>query len=175
MKDDKLINEKIIEKFPGKNINALPRVIKIVVNVGAGKVTQDPKYIEKISQDFSNVTGQKPIKTRARQSISGFKIRSGMDVGIKATLRGKRMKDFLNRLINIVLPRIRDFRGIKRSAVTQGGTINIGIKEHIVFPEIKHDDVEKVFGMQINIVTTAKNKADAIKLLSAYGMVFEKK
>jgi large subunit ribosomal protein L5 len=168
------LGEKIIKQFPNINKYAIPKIVKVVVNVGAGKVTEDPKYLEKIEKDFVKITGQKPIITRARKSISAFKVRSGMEIGLKTTLRGKRMNDFLNRLINIALPRIRDFKGVKKSAITSGGTINIGIKEHTAFPEIKHDQVEKVFSFQITIVTTAKNRQDTQKLLSGYGMIFEK-
>src|SRR4030066_2021851 len=154
------------KEFPRNNIHALPRVEKIVVNVGCGKVTSDPKYIEKVSRDLKIITGQIPLETRAKKAISGFKIRKNLPIGLKVTLRGKRMEDFLARLINITLPRIRDFRGIKKSAVTSEGNINIGIHEHVVFPEIKHDQIENVFSLQINIVTSAKSTREARKLFS---------
>jgi len=166
--------ENLKKEFPKRNVHAFPRVEKIVVNVGCGKVTSDPKYIEKISRDLKIITGQTPVETKAKKAISGFKIRKNLPIGLKVTLRGKRMEDFLARLINITFPRIRDFRGIKKSAVTAEGNINIGIREQTVFPEIKHDQVEKVFSLQINIVTTAKTSRDAQKLLRAYGAVFEK-
>ena len=168
------IREKIKKEFPNTNIHALPKIEKVVINVGCGKVTDDPKYIEKVEKDLVKIIGQKPIKTHARQSISGFKIRENLPIGLKITLRGKRMRDFLNRLINITLPRVRDFRGIKNKSITNEGNVNIGIKEHSVFPEIEHDKIEKVFGLQANIVTTAENKNDAKKLLKVHGMVFEK-
>ena len=171
-KEDLIKNLK--KEFPRDNIHALPRVEKIVVNVGCGKVTSDSKYIEKVSRDLKIITGQIPLETKAKKAISGFKIRKNLPIGLKVTLRGKRMEDFLARLINIALPRIRDFRGIKKSAVTSGGNINLGIREDTVFPEIKHDQVEKVFSLQINIVTTAKSRQDAQKLLEAYGAIFEK-
>lgn len=174
-----MINKKDLIKnlkkeFPGKNIHALPKVEKIIVNVGCGKTTSDPKYIEKVTKDLKIITGQIPIETRAKKAISGFKIRKNLPIGLKVTLRGKRMEDFLTRLINITFPRIRDFRGIKKSAVTGGGNINIGIHEHVVFPEIRHDQIEKVFSLQINIVTSAKSDKEAKKLFSAYGAIFEK-
>jgi large subunit ribosomal protein L5 len=171
---EKEITEKIKKEFPNFNLYGLPKISKIVVNVGAGKVTEDPKYLEKITADFASITGQKPIATQAKKSISGFKVRAGQAIGLKATLRGRRMRDFLARLINIVLPRIRDFKGVKNKAVTAGGTINIGIKEQTVFPEIRQDEVEKIFGLQVVVVTTAKNRKDTKKLLSAHGMIFEK-
>ena len=167
MKGEEKIKEKIIESFPNKNKLALPRIEKIIINIGAGKVTEDPKYIEKVSTDLKKISGQVPIKTKSKKSISGFKIRQGLSIGLKVTLRGKRMKDFLSRLINITLPRIRDFRGVKQSAVTKEGNVNIGIREHTVFPEIKHDEIEKVFGLQINIVTTAKSGEEA-KIVRPY-------
>lgn len=171
---NKEVIKKLTKEFPDSNIHALPKIDKVVVNVGCGQVTSDPKYLEKVTKDLKLITGQIPIQTKAKKAISGFKIRKNLPIGLKVTLRGKRMEDFISRLINITLPRIRDFRGIKKSAITSDGNINIGIREHVVFPEVRADQVEKVFSLQINIVTTAKSKQEAKKLLTAYGAIFEK-
>ncbi len=157
------------------NFLALPKIEKITINVGVGKYLQESKdNLEPIVSDFQAIVGQKPVYIKSNRAISGFKLKIGDIVGIKATLRNQRMYDFLEKLIKIAMPRIKDFRGIKKSAIDKYGNINIGIKEHPVFPEIRIEEVKKVFSFQINISTTAKNKKEAELLLKEFGAVFEK-
>ncbi|OGY87747.1 MAG: 50S ribosomal protein L5 [Candidatus Kerfeldbacteria bacterium RIFOXYA2_FULL_38_24] len=154
---------------------ALPKVEKIILNAGLGKsITGDHNYIEMAVDALARISGQRPIKTLAKQSISNFKIRKGMVVGAKVTLRGERMYAFLDKLINVALPRVRDFRGLKPNAFDGHGNYSIGFSEHIVFPEISSDEVEKIVGLEINIVTTAKNNEQAKALLGALGLPFQK-
>lgn len=163
------------EKLGIKNIMAVPRITKITVNVGIGT------YMNRVGKDYAEVmnniaaiTGQKPIATKTMKSISNFKTKIGQVVGVKVTLRGKRMYDFLNKLINIVLPRVRDFRGISRRAFDENGNYSIGLREHVVFPEITVEDMSKVHGLQITISTTAKNKEQTFALLEAMKFPFKK-
>jgi large subunit ribosomal protein L5 len=165
---------KMKEKFDYKNNLAVPRIEKTVVNVGTGSILKDEKSQDFISRDLALITGQKPISTLAKKAISGFKIRQGMIVGLKVTLRGKRMFDFLSRLINIALPRTRDFRGLPRKSMDQGGNLSIGIKEHIIFPEILPEEVKKIFGLEITVVTNAKKKEEAIELFKLMGFPIQK-
>lgn len=151
---------------------AVPRLQKVAVNVGIGKVLSDPKIKEVVANTLSRVTGQKPVFTRAKKSISSFKIRQGMIIGVMVTLRGQKMYDFLDKLINISLPRIRDFRGIDPKSVDQRGNLSIGIKEHTVFPEIRSDELEQLHGLEIQILTSAKDKAGGFALLKALGIPF---
>ncbi len=160
------------------NVFDCPRVEKIVINVGVGRwVTKDPsrkdEILEKIFHDLSLITGQKPQVRKARKSISGFSVKEGMPIGVRVTLRGKRMYQFLEKLISIVFPRIRDFKGIKRSSVDQSGNLSIGIKEQLVFPEISADDTNFLFGMEITVATSAKSKEEGVTLLSKLGVPFE--
>lgn len=172
---NKKIRDYFRNNFGYKNTLSIPKVVKIVVNSGIGREqSSNPKFIETAQIDIADITGQKPKITKSTKAISGFKLRKGMPVGLVVTLRGKRMYDFLNRLINIILPRIRDFRGIKNKALDKYGNLNIGISEHIVFPEIKSDKVVKPFGLQINIVSNAKNRKEALKLFEQLGFIFEK-
>jgi large subunit ribosomal protein L5 len=162
------------EKFGYKNEMATPRILKIVVNVGAGLGLKDPKFNEAVENTIIRITGQRPVKTLAKQSISNFKIRKGQIVGLMVTLRGKRMYDFLDKLINITLPRVRDFRGLDPKSVDNKGSMNLGFKEHISFPEIKSDEVERIHGLQVSIVTSAKSRAEGMELLKLLGIPFQK-
>ena len=173
-KYDKEIIPKLMEQFGYKNKMAVPKLEKITINVGLGKSLQDAKFTDVAVNTLTRITGQKPVLTKAKKSISNFKIRQGMTLGAKVTLRGDRMYDFLDRLINIAMPRVRDFRGIKRKAVDQQGNLNIGFIEHIVFPEIKSDDVEKLHGLEVSATTSTKNYEEGIALLEELGIPFKK-
>ncbi len=150
--------------FGLKNNLQVPCIRKIVVNAGIGKYLKEANLVKEVSESITQITGQKPLMTKSRKSIAGFKIREGLEVGMKVTLRGKRMWDFLERLVGAAIPRIRDFQGIKKSAVDDGGNLSIGIKEHMVFPEINPESVKSIMSLQVNIVTDAKNKEDALEL-----------
>lgn len=152
------------EKFGYKNIMACPKIVKVVINVGIGRIHKEEKLIEDIKKDLSLITGQQPALTLAQKSISSFKIREGAPAGLKVTLRGKRMYDFLERLIHAALPRSRDFRGISASSIDANGNLNIGIKEHIIFPEISSDEVKHIFSFEVTAVTKAKNREEAEEL-----------
>lgn len=170
----KIYSEKVIpalkKELGIENPMAVPRIGKVVVNVGTGKVLKDTKRVEEIIASLEAITGQKVLQTKARKAIAGFKTREGLEVGARVTLHGKRMWDFLDRLFNVALPRVRDFQGIPRSAIDQGGNCNLGIKEHMVFPEIVAEKVQHVFSFQVNIVTTAKNKQQGEMLFRALGL-----
>jgi len=157
------------ERFGYRNDLAVPKIKRAIVNVGIGSILGDEKAQELISKDLALITGQKPVPTLAKKAISGFKTRKGMIVGLKVTLRGKRMFDFLSRLINIVLPRIRDFRGLPSKSVDEGGNLTVGIKEHIVFPEISQENIKKIFGLEITIVTNAEKREEALELFKLLG------
>ena len=155
------------------NALAVPRIEKIVVNAGIGRVLQqNPKNLDKLVEAFRKITGQQPIQTRASKAIAGFKIRQGQIVGMTATLRGKRMYDFLDKFINVAMPRTRDFRGLSPKGFDGRGNYSAGLKEHIVFPEMSEADVEAVFGLQITIATTAGNDDAGYKLLKKFGFPF---
>lgn len=158
-----------------KNIYAVPRIIKIVVNVGAGDAVSDKKAIESITKELSIITGQKPIVTKARKSIAAFKIRIGLPIGVKVTLRGRRMMFFLEKLLKIVFPRIRDFRGIPEKSLDGKGNLNIGIAEQTLFPEIEYDTIDKIRGLEVTIVTNAGDDQSAKKLFQSLGMPFLEK
>ena len=162
------------EKFEYKNKLAVPKLSKITINIGLGKSLQDSTFTDTAVNTLTRISGQKPVLTKAKKSISNFKIREGMNVGAKVTLREARMYDFLDKLMNIALPRVRDFRGISPKAVDGQGNLNIGFKEHIVFPEIKSDEVEKLHGLEVSISTTAKNREEGLVLFEALGMPFKK-
>lgn len=157
-----------------KNNLATPRMVKVVVNVGTGQTKTNPKFAEIAGQTLSAITGQKPAYTLARQAIAGFKVRQGEKIGLVVTLRGRRMKDFIIKLAKIVLPRMRDFRGLKMQGFDRQGNYNLGIAEQIVFPEISHEQAEILHGMSISIKTTAKNPEQGRELLEAWGFPFEK-
>lgn len=145
----------------------VPRIEKVVVNTGIGRFIKDGNALKEINDGIVAITGQKPLMTQASQSIAGFKIRQGLEVGMKVTLRGRRMWDFLDRLIIAAIPRVRDFQGFKISAVDKSGNLNIGVKEHLVFPEISPENVKNIFGFQITVVTSAKNYAEGLALFRA--------
>ena len=174
----KLYNEEIapalMKKFNYKSTMEIPKVEKIVINMGVGEAARDSKFIEAAVKDLELISGQKPVITKARKSIAGFKIREGQEIGAKVTLRGEKMYNFMEKLIKISLPRVRDFRGVSNKAFDGKGNYTLGIKEQIIFPEIKFDEVEKVRGMDIVIVTTARTNEEALELLSGFGMPFRK-
>ena len=171
----KEIIPKLKEAFGYKNALQVPKIEKVVLNVGVGKGLKDKAFIENVTSTLTRISGQKPVETKAKKSISNFKIREGQVVGMKVTLRGQRMYDFLEKLINISLPRVRDFRGLSLKALDKDGNLNIGIKEHIAFPEIKADEIEKLHGLEIAIITTAKTKKEGEALLKAFGFPFKEK
>lgn len=160
------------ERFGYKSVMQVPKVEKVVVNMGVGEATQDPKTLDAAVTDLRAITGQKPIITRAKRSISAFKLRKGVPIGTCVTLRGDRMYDFLDRLFNVALPRVRDFRGIPSKSFDGRGNFSLGIKEQLIFPEIDYDKVEKVRGMNVTIVTSAKSDEEARGLLGLMGMPF---
>jgi large subunit ribosomal protein L5 len=163
------------ERLGYTNDFQVPRLEKIVVNMGVGEGAHDPKAIDAAMKDLSVITGQKPKLNRARKSVAGFKLRTGMSVGCKVTLRGDRMYEFLDRLTNLAIPRVRDFRGLNPKSFDGRGNYNMGLDEQLVFPEIDYDDIDKVRGMDITIVTTAKNDEEGLALLEAFGMPFRGK
>jgi large subunit ribosomal protein L5 len=156
------------------NIMELPRLRKIVLSIGLGEATQEPKALEAAEKDLATISGQHPVTTRAKKSISSFKLRAGMPIGMMVTLRGKRMYDFFDKLVNVVLPRFRDFRGVSRDSFDGRGNYSLGMKEQIVFPEIDYDKVEKIRGLEVTIVTTAQNDDEARTLLELMGMPFRR-
>ena len=168
------IRPQLLKELGLKNIMEVPKLEKIVVNMGLGNVRDDPKILENAAKQLAMITGQKPIVTKAKKSIAGFKIRKGWSIGLKVTLRGKRMYDFFEKLINFSIPRIRDFRGLSPHSFDGRGNYSLGIKEQIVFPEIDYDDIDKIRGMDICIVTTAKDDEKGYALLKALGMPFKR-
>ena len=154
------------------NPMAVPRVQKIVLNVGMGAAQSDPKLADAVERSLVHITGQRPVRTLARKSIASFKIRQGMPIGMMTTLRGKRMWDFLEKLIRVSLPRVRDFRGIAPSTVDGRGNLSIGFREHVMFPEITGDEVEKTHGIQVTVVSSAGNRAAGLALFTALGVPF---
>lgn len=168
------IQPQLKEKFGYKNNISVPTIEKVVLNIGVGQGLKDKEYITYAQKVLAQITGQQPIKTLAKKSISNFKIREGMVVGLKVTLRGKKMWDFLERLIKITLPRVRDFRGLNPKAFDQRGNYSIGFKELIAFAEIKPDDVERKLGLESTITTTAKTTKEGFELLSLLGFPFKK-
>lgn len=157
-----------------KNVNEVPKLEKIVVNLGVGEAIGDAKKLDSAVNDLTTIAGQKPVVRRARKSISNFKLREGMAVGCSVTLRGDRMYEFLDRLINVAIPRIRDFRGIPAKSFDGRGNYTLGITEQIIFPEIDYDKIDKIRGMNITIVTTAKTDEEGFELLQAFGMPFRR-
>ena len=153
----------------------VPKIKKVVVNVGIGKFIKDSAQVEDVFKSLETITGQKPIKTKARLSIAGFKIREGLEVGMKVTIRGKRMWNFLDRFVGASLPRVKDFNGIKKSSVDSNGNLNMGIKEHLIFPEILPEEVKNIFPLEVTVVTDAKNNKEGLELFKLLGFPFEKK
>ena len=170
----KEIVPKMMEGFGFKNVYQVPRLSKIVVNVGLGEAVQDKKIMDAVLLEMAQITGQKPVITVAKKAIAGFKIRKGSLVGCKVTLRRARMYEFMDRLVNVALPRIRDFRGVSPTSFDESGIYSFGINEQGIFPEIEIDKIPLVHGMDITIVTTAKNKEESFQLLSMFGMPFRR-
>ncbi len=162
------------QRFGFKNVHQVPKLVKVVINVGAGEAVADPKILEVISEDIGIITGQKPIITRARRAISAFKLRQGLPIGVKVTLRGNHMYEFLDRLFNFASPRIRDFHGFPTDSFDGRGGYTLGLSEQIIFPELEVSKVKKVFGMDITILTNARHDDEAKALLEELGMPFEK-
>ena len=164
----------LIKKFSYKNIMEVPKIDKIVINMGVGEAKDNPKVLESAVADLTTISGQKPVITKAKKSIANFKIREGMPIGCKVTLRGNKMSDFADRLISLALPRVRDFRGVTANSFDGRGNYALGIKEQLIFPEISYDKIDKVRGMDIIFVTTAKTDEEAKELLTLLGMPFAK-
>ncbi len=162
------------QMFGYKNVMEIPRIEKVVVNVGLGEALQNAKALDNMSRDLAMITGQKPLVTRARKSIATFKLRKGNPIGLKVTLRGRRMYDFLDRLFNVALPRVRDFRGVSPDAFDGRGNYTLGIREHLIFPEVDYDKVDRVRGLEVTIVTTAETDEEARELLRLLGMPFRR-
>ncbi|MEK7139543.1 MAG: 50S ribosomal protein L5 [Patescibacteria group bacterium] len=163
----------LTKEFGYPNAMAVPKVAKVVLNIGAGKSLTDSKYLDTMTDTLRRIAGQQPIQTKAKKSIASFKIRAGLIVGLKVTLRGKRMWDFLNKLVGVTLPRVRDFRGISPNSFDGQGNYSLGIKEHIAFPEIRSDEVERLHGLEITIATTAQTNPEALFLLKSLGFPFK--
>ncbi|GIN72194.1 50S ribosomal protein L5 [Bacillus sp. J14TS2] len=173
-KFDKDITQALVSKFNYKSVMEVPKIEKIVINMGVGDAVQNAKVLDNAVEELGYITGQKPVVTKAKHSIAGFRLREGMPIGAKVTLRGERMYDFFDKLISVSLPRVRDFRGISKKAFDGRGNYTLGIREQLIFPEIDYDKVSKVRGMDIVIVTTAKTDEEARELLTAFGMPFQK-
>jgi len=168
------IKKSLMDEFKYKSTMEIPKLDKIVINIGVGEAAHDSKYIEAAAKDLEIITGQKPVITKAKKSIAGFKLREGQTIGTKVTLRGENMYNFLEKLIRVALPRVRDFRGVNPKAFDGKGNYTLGIKEQIIFPEIEYDNILKIRGMDIVFVTTAKTNEEAYALLAGFGMPFRK-
>ena len=166
------IQKDLQSKLGFENIYQVPKLQKIVLNMGIGEGKEDSKLIDKALEDLTLISGQRAIKTNSKKAISGFKIRAGMPLGVKVTLRNKIMYEFLDRLVNIAIPRIRDFRGLNSKSFDGKGNFSMGIKEHVIFPEINFDKIEKVRGIDITICTSARNNNDSLELLKSFNMPF---
>lgn len=168
------IVDALTKKFEYKNVMEVPKLSKIVINMGVGEAKENAKVLDAAVSDLTTISGQKPILTKAKKSVANFKLREGMPIGCKVTLRGERMYEFLDRLVNLALPRVRDFRGVNPNAFDGRGNYALGIKEQLIFPEIEYDKVDKVRGMDIIFVTTAKTDEEARELLTQFNMPFAK-
>jgi len=164
----------MMKKFGYKNKMQVPKLEKVVINMGVGEAKENAKVLESAVSDLEKITGQKAVVTRAKKSVANFKLREGMSIGCKVTLRGKRMYEFVDRLINLALPRVRDFRGVNPNAFDGRGNYALGIKEQLIFPEIEYDKIDKIRGMDVVIVTTAKTDEEARELLTQFNMPFTK-
>jgi len=162
------------EKFGYENDMAVPRLIKVTLNSGTGKAQNDDKYLDRVIDTLTRISGQKVVLTKAKISVSAFKVREGQTVGVKVTLRGERMYDFVDKLINVALARVRDFQGLEQKSVGPDGNMTIGFKEHIVFPEIKSDEVETIHGLEVVLTTNAKSRDEGLELLTLLGFPFKK-
>ncbi len=163
---------KLSKEFGYKNVNQVPKVTKIVVNIGLGAATQNPKLIEKASEELGAITGQKPLVRKSRKSIANFKLREGQNIGCMVTLRRERMWEFLDRLVSVALPRVRDFKGVSPRAFDGRGNYTLGVREQIIFPEVDYDKVERITGMNVTVCTTAETDAEGKALLAHLGMPF---
>ena len=163
---------KLAQEFGYKNTMQVPRVEKIVVNVGVGQATQNPKLLEKATEELAAITGQKPLVRKARKSIANFKLRQGQNIGAMVTLRGDRMWEFLDRLVSVALPRVRDFKGVSPKAFDGRGNYTLGIREQIIFPEVDYDAIEKITGLNVTVCTSARSDAEGKALLAHLGMPF---
>ncbi|MBI2617374.1 50S ribosomal protein L5 [Candidatus Gottesmanbacteria bacterium] len=170
----KTVSGKLGKELGITNSMAIPKLLKIVVNIGLGEALENKKVLDEVGKQLSQITGQKPMITRARKDISAFKLRRGDAIGVKVTLRGKRMYDFFEKLIRMVLPRIRDFRGVPDNGFDGRGSFTLGLSEQIVFPEIDYSEIDKIRGLEITFVTTGKDKKETYTLLQAFGMPFRK-
>lgn len=168
------VREQLQERFGYSNVHEIPKFSKVVINMSVGEAIANPKSLDAAVSELTAISGQKPIVTKARKSIAAFKLREGMNIGAKVTLRGERMYVFLDKLFNVVLPRIRDFRGLPAKSFDGRGNYNLGLREQLVFPEINYDKVDKTRGMDITIVTTAKNDEEASEFLTAMGLPLQK-
>ena len=168
------IKDAMVKKFGYKNVMQIPKLDKIVINMGVGEAKENAKVLDTAIKDLETITGQKAVVTRAKKSVANFKLREGMPIGCKVTLRGEKMYEFTDRLVNLALPRVRDFRGVNPDAFDGRGNYALGIKEQLIFPEIEYDKVDKVRGMDIIFVTTAETDVEARELLSLFGMPFKK-
>ncbi|PWW19305.1 LSU ribosomal protein L5P [Cytobacillus oceanisediminis] len=173
-KQVKEITPALMGKFNYKSVMQVPKLDKIVINMGVGDAVQNAKALDKAVEELTLITGQKPVITRAKKSIAGFRLREGMPIGAKVTLRGERMYEFFDKLVSVSLPRVRDFRGISKKSFDGRGNYTLGVKEQLIFPEIDYDKVSKVRGMDIVIVTTANTDEEARELLTQFGMPFQK-
>ena len=173
-KYNKEIVKSLMDQFKYDSIMEVPKLEKIVVNMGVGEAAHDEKFMEAAVKDLESITGQKVVVTKAKKSVAGFKIREGQSIGCKVTLRGENMYNFLEKLVRIALPRVRDFRGISKNAFDGKGNYTLGVKEQLIFPEIEYDNVVKIMGMDIVLVTTAKTNEEGLALLSAFGLPFRK-
>lgn len=173
-KFQKEISPALMSKFNYKSVMQVPKIEKIVINMGIGDAVQNSKALDVAVEELATITGQKPVVTKAKKSIAGFRLREGMPIGAKVTLRGERMYEFLDKLISVSLPRVRDFRGISKKSFDGRGNYTLGVKEQLIFPEIDYDKVNKVRGMDIVIVTTANTDEEARELLTQFGMPFQK-
>ena len=162
----------LIKRFNYKNVNQVPKLVKITINGGLGDVKDNAKSVQNVQQELTQIAGQKPVLTTAKKSVANFKVRQGMNVGIKVTLRGDRMYDFFDKLVSVALPRVRDFKGVSANSFDGRGNYAMGVKEQLIFPEISYDQIEKTRGMDICVVTTAKTDEEAKALLALLGMPF---
>lgn len=168
------VRDKLSQEFGYQNVHQVPRLSKIVVNIGLGEATQNPKLLDNAVEELAQITGQRPVVRRARKSVANFKLREGQSIGTMVTLRGERMWEFLDRLVNVALPQVRDFKGVSLKAFDGRGNYTLGIREQIIFPEINYDKVERVTGMNVTVCTTAQSDAEAKALLGHLGMPFPK-
>jgi len=168
------IKDAMMKKFEYKSIMEVPKIEKIVINMGVGEAKENAKILDNAVGDLTKIAGQKPLITKAKKSVAVFKVREGMNIGCKVTLRGKRMYEFLDRLVNLALPRVRDFRGVNPNAFDGRGNYALGLKEQIIFPEIEYDKIDKIRGMDVIFVTTANTDEEARELLTLFGMPFRK-